>query len=68
MNGMMLFFDKAYGQGSAKEFFKYRKRRYQRQLFISKLKNNKTLIDQLEHMIQLLGSVYSEYAENGERK
>ena len=68
MNGMMLFFDKAYGQGSAKEFFKYRKRRYQRQLFISKLKNNKNLIDQLEHMIQLLGSVYSEYAENGERK
>ena len=68
MNGMMLFFDKAYGQGGAKEFFKYRKRRYQRQLFIARLKNNKTLIAQLEHMIQPLDNVCSDYLKNSNGK
>ena len=68
MNGKMLFFDKVYGKGSAEKFYRYRKRRYQRQLFIAKLRNNKTVIRQLERMIQLADSVYSEYTENGRKK
>ncbi len=60
MNGIMLFFDKAYGQGSSKEFLKYRKRFYQRRLYMAKLKNNKTAVDRLKHMIQLLDEVFYE--------
>lgn len=68
MNGMMLFFDKVYGYGNAREFCKYRKRRYQRQLFIAKLKNNETTINQLKRMIQLLDDVYCKYIEDNEIK
>lgn len=60
MNGNMLFFDKAYGEGSSKEFLKYRKRFYQRRLYMAKLKNNKKTIDRLKRMIKLLDEVFYE--------
>ena len=68
MNGMMLFFDKVYGYGSAKEFFKYRKRRYQRQLYIAKLKNNEMTANRLKRMIKLINSVFTEYTKNNKIK
>jgi len=63
MNGTMLFFDKAYGNGSSNKFCKYRKRRYQRQLYMAKLKKNEAAINQLKHMIELIDSVYCEYTK-----
>ena len=68
MNGAMLFFDKVYGKGSAKEFCKYRKRRYQRQLYMAKLKSNQMTVNQLKCMIQLVDSVYFEYTKNSKQK
>ena len=64
MNGNYLFFDKTYGNGSAEQLCKYRKRRYQRQLYVAKIKGNNTLIDQLERMIQLVDDTYLEYTKN----
>ncbi len=68
MNGNMLFFDKVYGQGSAKDFCKYRKRFYQRRLYLAKLKRNKKTADYLEHMIELLNCEYLEYSNNSKTK
>ena len=64
MNGMMLFFDKAYGKGSSKKFYRYRKLRYQRQLYIANLKRNRIIIDQLKRMIKLMDSEYIKYSNS----
>ncbi len=61
MNGTMLFFDKVYGQGSARKFCNYRKRRYQRQLYVATIKRNEDTINRLTQMIKLIEDTYTEY-------
>ena len=60
MTGMILFFKKAYGEDTAKKFYKYRRKRYERQRMAAILKINRNLAVSLRRMIVILDEVYTE--------